>query len=300
MWSKGCHQLLPTSSRCNPVARTFSTSVRNLSTTWSKVPSKSGLARVNVISQRGFSNSSNACSRFGFGRYANAQSVNDFLTAPRGFCTKNNDGSENNFVENNPENSQNIENGNQSKDGTGETQNSKLKVVLDLDECMIHSNRKQHHNVTNYWHPGDSNFYVHFRPGVEDFLTWLHTTDFELSVYTAGTKPYATGVLELLDPQRKITKRLFREDCVPLVHRNEYIFSKDLSKITDDLARVVLVDNNVLSMILQPHNGLEVPDFTATQLDDDHLLKVKDTLLELDELEDVRPFLYEKCAVDKN
>ena len=42
-----------------------------------------------------------------------------------------------------------------------------------------------------------------------------------------------------------------------------------------------------------------MPDFTATQVDDDHLLKVKDTLLELDELADVRPYLYEKCAVLK-
>lgn len=46
---------------------------------------------------------------------------------------------------------------------------------------------------------------------------------------------------------------------------------KDLSCISNDLSRVVIVDNNPFSFLLQPLNGIPCVPFSAGQIYDDQV-----------------------------
>ena len=55
--------------------------------------------------------------------------------------------------------------------------------------------------------------YVAKRPGVDEFLTEM-AKHYEIVIYTASLNKYADPLLDLLDPNRVIRCRLFRESCV--------------------------------------------------------------------------------------
>ena len=68
-------------------------------------------------------------------------------------------------------------------------------------------------------------------------------------------------------------------------------YLKDLTAISSDLQRCVLVDNNPISFLCQPKNGIPVPDFVGEP--DNALPAVLKLLQELEPLPDVRPRLDE-------
>lgn len=125
-----------------------------------------------------------------------------------------------------------------------EPQTSSLKgkntLILDLDETLIHSSftevdsdillsievNNQHFNV-----------YVLKRPGVDEFLQKCYKA-FEVVVFTASLSNYADPLLDILDPNRQISFRLFRESCS--FCNGGYV--KDLTKLGRDLKNVVIVD----------------------------------------------------------
>ena len=74
---------------------------------------------------------------------------------------------------------------------------------------------------------------------------------------TAGTRDYAEPLLDVLDPQRLLKGRFYRDSCV--FHQGHYL--KDLSLVDVDPKRVVLVDNNPASFVLCASNGILVPSF---------------------------------------
>ena len=106
---------------------------------------------------------------------------------------------------------------------------------------------------------------------------------------------YANPLLDHIDPQGKLAGRWFRESCVYDPRQRAYI--KNLSHFGPSLDRVVLVDNNPLSFLHQPENGILVSSFyndaTDTTLD-----SVYQLLHELDESQaDVRPVLEQKFGL---
>lgn len=188
---------------------------------------------------------------------------------------------------------------------------SDLVVVLDMDECLIHS---------TFFEPGEpitpapalidsftftmqdgQSIRVHKRPFVDKFLRQV-TSRFETHVFTAATKSYADLVLDGLDPTGTMfTKRWYRPSCSYDAGRFAYV--KNLNRIvqTDDLklSRIVLVDNNTRSFIANPSNGILIPDFHDDPQDKD-LLTVWDLLQILDTCGDVRPILeesYKLCHI---
>jgi hypothetical protein len=70
---------------------------------------------------------------------------------------------------------------------------------------------------------------------------------------------------------------------------------KDLSCVSKDFCRIVIVDNNPFSFILQPLNGIPCVPFSAGQHSDDQLMTVIFPLLKhLSLQKDVRPVLHER------
>jgi len=68
--------------------------------------------------------------------------------------------------------------------------------------------------------------YVLERPGTGEFLRRMNK-HYEIICFTASLSKYANPLLDLLDPEKTIVGRLYREHCV--YHRGTYV--KDLSLI---------------------------------------------------------------------
>ncbi|PKA63305.1 Mitochondrial import inner membrane translocase subunit TIM50 [Apostasia shenzhenica] len=129
------------------------------------------------------------------------------------------------------------------------------------------------------------------RPGLQEFLEKI--SEFaDLVLFTAGLEGYASPLVDIIDVNNRVSLRLYRPATISTEYRPHV---KDLSCISQDLCRIVIVDNNPFSFLLQPVNGIPCVPFSAGQPYDDQLLKVILPLLkQLSLQKDVRPVLYEK------
>lgn len=185
-------------------------------------------------------------------------------------------------------------------------------LVLDVDECLVHSTdftkgSDVFYRQTELSRPervkkqeGLDSFQVQMqdgttcttikRPGLDRFLKEV-ANKYDVFTFTAGTKEYAEPLLNKLDPEKRYLKgRLYRCECrevfVPGVGVQ---YLKDLTAITQELGNIVLVDNNPLSFVCQPRNGILIPDFLGEP--DNELEKVLSLLQDLENTPDVRPKL---------
>lgn len=131
-------------------------------------------------------------------------------------------------------------------------------LVVDLDETLIHfaaQTRK-----------------VFVRPFAGLFLDEMAKV-FEVVVFTAARQDYADWILDRIDPDNRITHRLYRQHVS--VAGSEMI--KDLSLLGRDLSRTVILDNVSSNFQFQPDNGILIQGWFGDR---------KDT-----ELRDAIPFL---------
>ncbi|KAJ6665491.1 hypothetical protein lerEdw1_003332, partial [Lerista edwardsae] len=139
---------------------------------------------------------------------------------------------------------------------------SKICVVIDLDETLVHSSFKPVNNA-DFIIPVEIDgvmhqVYVLKRPHVDEFLRRMGEL-FECVLFTASLAKYADPVADLLDKWGAFRARLFRESCV--FHRGNYV--KDLSRLGRDLTRIIIVDNSPASYVFHPDNA--VGSWTATK-----------------------------------
>lgn len=198
---------------------------------------------------------------------------------------------------------------------------SDLVVVLDLDECLVHSQfstsqnaqvfahqllKQKRLNPTSAARPGSVDSFrmslpdgdlvhVNLRPGVREFLEAV-TARFETHIFTAAVDVYASPLLDLLDPRGALAGRWYREHCVFDPTKPAYVKDLDRLPFASSLDRVVLVDNNPLSFLANPSNGILVSSF-YNDPDDTSLQNVWQLLQELDEHPDVRPHLDERFGL---
>ncbi|WCJ28033.1 Haloacid dehalogenase-like hydrolase (HAD) superfamily protein [Euphorbia peplus] len=151
-------------------------------------------------------------------------------------------------------------------------------------ECIssdkVHEGRTKVNHVT-----------VFERPGLREFLK--HINEFaDLVLFTAGVEGYARPLVDRIDAENRFSLRLYRPSTVSTQHR-EHV--KDLSSLSNNLCRTVIVDNNPFSFLLQPSNGIPCVPFSAAQPYDNQLMDVILPLLKhLSSQKDVRPVLYER------
>ncbi|KAI6703558.1 hypothetical protein NL676_012694 [Syzygium grande] len=165
---------------------------------------------------------------------------------------------------------------------------AKKTVFLDLDETLVHSQTdpppEKFDFVVQPTINGERlNFYVLKRPGVDDFLRVM-SAKFELVIFTAGLKEYASLVLDRLDQKRSlISHRLYRDSCEEVDGK----FVKNLSKMGRDLKRAVLVDDNPNVYMFQPENAIPVSPF-VNDLSDVELGKLAKFFEGTDGFDDMR------------
>lgn len=97
-------------------------------------------------------------------------------------------------------------------------------LVLDLDETLVHSSFKPIPDpsfVLDIELDGVTHkVFVRKRPGVDYFLKYV-AKSFEVVIFTASLAKYADPLLDILDTEKVISARLFRESCVQ--HYGNYV-----------------------------------------------------------------------------
>jgi carboxy-terminal domain RNA polymerase II polypeptide A small phosphatase len=165
----------------------------------------------------------------------------------------------------------------------------KKLLVLDLDETLIHTVSTYEQlsrapdNVFYFDAAQQRPYPVYKRPGVEKFLMSV-ASQFEVAVWTAGTREYAEPILNWLDPYGFITTRLYRDSCTEL---EDGSYVKDLSKLNRSLSEVVIVDNNPYSFQFQPDNGIQCLDFYFDKCDTE-LKRIRQFLHIIKDVHDIR------------
>jgi len=197
---------------------------------------------------------------------------------------------------------------------------SDLVVVLDMDECLIHSQflnsptaaqvyshqlfqKRRASAATNsqvdsfrFTLPDGELVHVNIRPGLHDFLQKV-CNKFETHIFTAAVPVYADPLLDTLDPDNTLfAGRWYRDSCT--YDANQQAHVKNLNKLPiSQLDRAVLVDNNPLSFLANPNNGILVSSF-YNDANDDTLATVWELLQALDNEQDVRPRLSQMFGLE--
>ncbi|OQS01553.1 CTD small phosphatase-like protein [Achlya hypogyna] len=182
----------------------------------------------------------------------------------------------------------------------------RIALVLDMDECLVHTKilsgkdgyRQDEERPTDTVDAYPESFevvmddgervIVNKRPGLDAFLKEA-AAHFDLYVFTAGLEIYGRPILDVLDPTNTLFKgRFFRTSCT----QKRGFFMKDLRSIRADLSKVVLVDNNPVSFLPQPSNGIPVPSF-YDDVHDKTLESLTKVVMTLRNVTDVRPRLHQ-------
>mmetsp|Transcript_4783 Transcript_4783/g.5906 ORF Transcript_4783/g.5906 Transcript_4783/m.5906 type:complete len:238 (+) Transcript_4783:193-906(+) len=163
---------------------------------------------------------------------------------------------------------------------------SKLNVVLDMDEMLVHAYKVESlHLETNqkgvlvnlrppkkavikqYGETSSSKgqiyeVIVHFvkRPGLDEFLEQLVDLDVNVNIWTNSEKLYADAILNAILPEAfKGNRRYYRGECkVAKKAGGREVFYKDLRKYWgDEMDRTVIFDDNPNNFLVTPQNGYQ-------------------------------------------
>ena len=149
-------------------------------------------------------------------------------------------------------------------------------LVLDLDETLVHATS----SVTATYAPSNGDFhvavgyegssvdiFVRVRPGLQSFLTEVGRL-FEVVLFTAGVEPYASAVLDVIDPHRRnIHHLLHRGHCT----RVQSMYVKDLSLLNRPLDHVIIVDNSPVAYLYHPRNAIPCTSWYEDRSDNELL-----------------------------
>ncbi|XP_043689456.1 CTD small phosphatase-like protein 2-A isoform X2 [Telopea speciosissima] len=165
-----------------------------------------------------------------------------------------------------------------------------VTLVLDLDETLVHSTLEQCDDADFtfqvFFNMEEHTVYVRQRPYLRTFLETVAEM-FEVVVFTASQSNYAEQLLNLLDPEGKlISRRAYRESCI----FSDGSYTKDLTVLEVELAKIAIIDNSPQVFRLQVNNGIPIKSWFDDPSDRAliSLLPFLETLVDAD---DVRPII---------
>ena len=185
---------------------------------------------------------------------------------------------------------------------------SRMKtLVLDLDETLIYTSFEPSINSDlcfeidlNINEPSKYNkvnslvkkqkiltkVYLSKRPHLEQFLSELNPF-YEICIFSASSQKYASYIIDIIDKNRIISKKFFRDDCIHLDNSETFSYIKDLEKINKNYNDIIIIDDNFSSFILQEENGIPIKPWRGDK-NDIELLKLIPILKNLSGFYNVR------------
>ncbi len=104
-----------------------------------------------------------------------------------------------------------------------------------------------------------------------------------IAIYTSAAKDYANPIIDYIDKNKVISRRLFRNDCFKI---ND-IYYKDFWKHGFDSKKVIIVDDSPEVHVNAKDNLIPIKKWFGSQYDDS-LLKISKTLSNLRFTDDIR------------
>lgn len=139
----------------------------------------------------------------------------------------------------------------------------KKTLVLDLDETLIHSSDFPPHSQVQFFKSGDPEFYVHKRPGLDQFLEFVRD-NFETFIFTFGDQTYAEPVLNVLCPFIDNEHRFYRDSC----ETKAGTVKKDIGIFNRDKKSMILIDDSSSATTHNPKNTIKIPRWKGSPQDD--------------------------------
>ena len=177
--------------------------------------------------------------------------------------------------------------------------NNKKILILDLDETLVHSsflplrNNKNNNKMIEpdiflkiFFDKKYYDVYVLTRPYMYEFLNDMSKL-FIIYIFTASVKEYANPLLNVIDKNNIISKRLYRDSCT-LNNDGKYV--KNLNIFNYNLKDVILIDNNPISYSFNKENGIPIKSWHNDK-NDKELLKMRNFLNFLSSVDDVRYYI---------
>lgn len=166
---------------------------------------------------------------------------------------------------------------------------SRKSLVLDLDETLVHSQFKltEHCDLRLEVRVDEfpAVFYVSKRPYLDVFLRTVAQW-YDVVIFTASLQKYGDPLITVLDTDRVVKRRIFRQDCI----KRNGNFVKDLTIVNPNLADVLIVDNSPAAYSIQPSNAVPIEAWYHDQ-NDEELLNLLPLLHAIAFLNDVRSLL---------
>ncbi|KAG4957192.1 hypothetical protein JHK85_043572 [Glycine max] len=194
------------------------------------------------------------------------------------------------FIKNLPELSEIEVNGKPTLIPKQSPRRKSITLVLDLDETLVHSTLEHCDDAdftfTVFFNLKEYIVYVKQRPYLHTFLERVSEM-FEVVIFTASQSIYAKQLLDILDPDgRFISRRMYRESCL----FSDGNYTKDLTILGVDLAKVAIIDNSPQVFRLQVNNGIPIKSWFDDPLDC-ALMSLLPFLETLADADDVRPII---------
>ena len=183
----------------------------------------------------------------------------------------------------------------------GTSSGRRKTLVLDLDETLVHTSLTLESEpgilppelrldveTSNGSRGNNRIFYVRLRPHLSDFLKECMQL-FEVVVFTASEKSYADPIVANIfsDAGCEVPRQCYyRPSCDPVMGMH----IKDLTKVRNDLSKVILLDNSVSAAAYQPTNLMTIESWYGAA-DDTELLDTLELLRILSTVSDVRNVL---------
>lgn len=162
----------------------------------------------------------------------------------------------------------------------------KKTLVLDMDETLIHSSIFPPKKTVEGFKSGEPPFYVHKRPGLDEFLKKA-SERFDVFIFTFAERSYAEPILDVVCPFIDKEHRFYRDQCK--VEKGAIM--KDLEIFGRPKTDVILVDDNKDNMKFFPKNTILVPGWRGSPYDDVLVSDVIPTLEMCSTAKDVRPII---------
>ena len=166
---------------------------------------------------------------------------------------------------------------------------TKKTLILDLDETLVHSSftpfEKNDIILDVDFEGVIYNIYVLVRPEAELFIKTV-AKFYELVIFTASISKYASPLLDILDKEKNIKYRLYRDQCTFI----NGIYIKDLKKCNRSLKDLIIVDNSPIAYTFDSDNGLPIKTWIEDP-NDRELMKLVPILEFLSKTKDVRKFI---------